>query len=123
MADAPRMLVRGACKRASGFGLGRPQHNVIDHEDVGMRQPAVVGLVLSSSVRADQSEPPPSVETVGQAPGAVVPPEAPIPQLDERTAFMVGKNKLKLGILAFEYGILRRLSVGSDPPPGRRAPP
>jgi len=46
------------------------------------------------------------------------PPPAPeeIPQLDERTAFMVGKHTLKLGILAFEYGILRNLSVGSDPP-------
>ena len=29
---------------------------------------------------------------------------------------MVGEHKLKLGILAFEYGIMQRLSVGSDPP-------
>ena len=43
-------------------------------------------------------------------------PEENIPKLDERTAFMVGRNTLKLGILAFEYGILRQLSVGSEPP-------
>ena len=28
----------------------------------------------------------------------------------------LAETKLKLGILAFEYGILRQLSVGSDPP-------
>jgi hypothetical protein len=49
-------------------------------------------------------------------PAAVAPAEENIPKLDERTAFMVGKHKLKLGVLAFEYGILRQLSVGSDPP-------
>ena len=55
--------------------------------------------------------------TTAQAPPAAVPPaEEDIPKLDERTAFMVGKGRLKLGILAFEYGILRQLSVGSDPP-------
>ena len=45
-------------------------------------------------------------------------PKAPpeIPTLDERTAYMVGRHTLKLGILAFEYGILQRLSIGSDPP-------
>ena len=43
-------------------------------------------------------------------------PEEQIPRLDERTAFTVGRNTLKLGILAFEYGILRQLSIGSDPP-------
>ena len=55
--------------------------------------------------------------TTAQAPPAAVAPAAEeIPKLDERTAFMVGKGRLKLGILAFEYGILRQLSVGSDPP-------
>jgi len=55
--------------------------------------------------------------TTAQAPPAAVPPaEEDVPKLDERTAFMVGKNTLKLGVLAFEYGILRQLSVGSDPP-------
>lgn len=38
------------------------------------------------------------------------------PRMDEYTAFTVGKRKLKLGILAFEYGITDRLSVGTDPP-------
>jgi hypothetical protein len=55
--------------------------------------------------------------TTAQAPpAAVAPAEEDIPKLDERTAFMVGKGRLKLGILAFEYGILKQLSVGTDPP-------
>jgi hypothetical protein len=60
--------------------------------------------------------PPAETATVHALPPAVPPPEENIPKLDERTAFMVGRNTLKLGILAFEYGILRQLSVGSDPP-------
>ena len=39
-----------------------------------------------------------------------------IVELEERTAYMVGEHRLKLGILAFEYGIMRQLSVGTDPP-------
>jgi hypothetical protein len=39
-----------------------------------------------------------------------------LPRLDERTALMIGANRLKLGVLAFEYGILERVSVGTDPP-------
>jgi hypothetical protein len=37
-------------------------------------------------------------------------------RLDERTAYMVGRHKFKLGILAFEYGITQQLSIGTDPP-------
>ncbi len=54
--------------------------------------------------------------TVQAAPPATAAPEKPIPLIDERTAYMVGKHTLKLGILAFEYGILQQLSVGTDPP-------
>jgi hypothetical protein len=54
--------------------------------------------------------------TVQALPAAPAPVEENIPKLDERTAFMVGRNTLKLGILAFEFGILQQLSVGSDPP-------
>jgi hypothetical protein len=54
--------------------------------------------------------------TVQALPAAPPPAEKPIPQLDERTAYMVGRNTLKLGILAFEYGIVDKLSIGSDPP-------
>ena len=36
--------------------------------------------------------------------------------MDEYTAFTVADGQLKLGILAFEYGITDRLSVGTDPP-------
>jgi len=55
-----------------------------------------------------------SITAAGQA--APPAPARPIPQLDERTAHMVGRHTLKLGILAFEYGIIQHLSVGSDPP-------
>jgi hypothetical protein len=54
--------------------------------------------------------------TTVQAPPAEAPPEKPLVQLDERTAYMVGRHRLKLGILAFEYGIVQQLSIGSDPP-------
>ena len=55
--------------------------------------------------------------TTAQAPPpALALAQEDIPRLDERTAFTIGRNRLKLGILAFEYGILRQLSVGSDPP-------
>jgi len=36
--------------------------------------------------------------------------------IDEHTALMVGGQHLKLGVLAFEYGITRNLSVGVDAP-------
>jgi hypothetical protein len=49
-----------------------------------------------------------------------LPPQAipgkPLVQLDERTAYMVGRHRLKLGILAFEWGILQQLSLGTEPP-------
>jgi hypothetical protein len=54
--------------------------------------------------------------TAQAAPPAPAPAAEDIPRLDERTAFTVGRNTLKLGILAFEYGIIQRLSIGSDPP-------
>ena len=38
------------------------------------------------------------------------------PRLEERTAFTIGAQRLKLGLLAFEYGIVDRLSIGTDPP-------
>ncbi len=55
--------------------------------------------------------------TTAQALPPAPKPEEQIPTLDERTAFMTGRNTLKLGILAFEYGILRQLSIGTDPLP------
>ena len=59
-----------------------------------------------------------SVETttVQALPPAEAPPPKPIPEITERTAYMVGKHTLHLGILAFEYGIIQQLSVGTDPP-------
>jgi hypothetical protein len=39
-----------------------------------------------------------------------------LPRLDERTARTVGARTLKLGVLAFDYGIIEKLSVGTDPP-------
>jgi hypothetical protein len=61
---------------------------------------------------------PTTVETtrVEALPPAPTPALEHIPLIDERTAYMVGRHTLKLGILAFEYGIVERLSIGSDPP-------
>lgn len=39
-----------------------------------------------------------------------------LPRLDQRTALMLGEHRLRLGILAFDYGIIERISVGTDPP-------
>jgi len=82
-----------------------------------------IGLLVSLAARAlaagDESVSPiqPVETTTVQAPPPVeAPPPKPIPLLDERTAYMVGKHTLKLGILAFEYGIIQQLSIGSDPP-------
>ena len=103
---------------------------------------AVAGLLVSVSTRAlaagdepegvrpPRSEPqhdrrrrhdrvadrPVETATVQAPPPVEAAPSKPIPLLDERTAYMVGKHTLKLGILAFEYGIMQQLSVGSDPP-------
>jgi hypothetical protein len=56
-------------------------------------------------------------ETVAVSPGeAVTRPPDDLPRLDERTAYMIGARRLKLGLLAFEYGITERISVGTDPP-------
>lgn len=87
----------------------------------------VAGLGMSASALAQTTEttvettpppgpPVPSVTTTGQAVAPAPAPARTIPQLDERTALMVGRHTLKLGILAFEYGIIQHLSVGSDPP-------
>jgi hypothetical protein len=58
-------------------------------------------------------------EGVIVAPLAAPPPPPPKPNavpLDENTAFMIGRHRLKLGILAFEYAPTDFFSFGSDPP-------
>jgi hypothetical protein len=42
--------------------------------------------------------------------------DSDLPILDERTARTIPQGTLKIGLLAFEYGIIDRLSVGTDPP-------
>jgi hypothetical protein len=49
-------------------------------------------------------------------PSIAVAEEPPPQQLLQRTANMIGKNRLQIGILSFDYGILDRLSIGTDPP-------
>jgi hypothetical protein len=39
-----------------------------------------------------------------------------LPLLDERTAYLLDARTLKLGLLALDYGINDRLTIGSDPP-------
>jgi hypothetical protein len=80
-----------------------------------------VGLLVSVSARALADEPASPIEpvettTVQAPPPMQAPPPKPIPEIDERTAYMVGKHTLKIGILAFEYGIMQQLSIGTDPP-------
>jgi len=80
----------------------------------------IIALMLWVSPRALAAgdEPIEPVATAAaQAPPPVAP-EAPEPeaQLTEGTAYMIGRHKLKVGILAFEYGIMQQLSVGTDPP-------
>jgi len=105
---------------------------------------AIAGLLVSLAARALAAgdEPPetvpavpvPSTSTTTTTDGVVSPlapaetatvqapppveaaPPKRIVELEERTAYMVGEHRLKLGILAFEYGIMRQLSVGTDPP-------
>ena len=59
---------------------------------------------------------PAETTTVQAPPPVAAPPPKRIVELEERTAYMVGDHRLKLGVLAFEYGITRQLSVGTDPP-------
>jgi hypothetical protein len=86
----------------------------------------IAGLLISLSARAlaAEDEPegggssiaPAETATVQAPPPVAAPPPKRIVELEERTAYMVGEHRLKLGILAFEYGLLRQLSVGTDPP-------
>jgi hypothetical protein len=62
-----------------------------------------IGSVETTTVQA-----PPPVEAAA--------PAKPIPLITERTAYMVGNHTLQLGILAFEYGIMQQLSIGTEPP-------
>jgi hypothetical protein len=80
-----------------------------------------IGLLLSLSARALADEPlspiqPVETATVQPPPPVEAAPPKPIVELEERTAYMVGRHRLKLGILAFEYGILQQLSIGTEPP-------
>ena len=80
-----------------------------------------IGLLVSVAARALADEPvapvqPVETTTVQAPPPVEAAPPKPIPEIDERTAYMVGKHTLKLGILAFEYGIMQQLSIGTDPP-------
>ena len=73
-----------------------------------MHRGAVRGSVLAVSLSIAVGFP--SIATAAD----VAP--ADLPRLDERTALMLGANKLKIGLLAFDYGIVERLSIGTDPP-------
>jgi hypothetical protein len=77
---------------------------------------AIVTLLCRPALAAATDDEAPvvtrTIEPVEPAP--IVPEEAL--RLDEGTAYMVGRHKLKLGLLAFEYGIIQKLSIGTDPP-------
>jgi hypothetical protein len=73
------------------------------------------GVLVASTVHAQSLTTTTTTTTTSAVPAAPPPPEQPT-RLDERTAFTVGRHRLKLGILAFDYGFVERASVGSDPP-------
>jgi hypothetical protein len=64
---------------------------------------------------AGDAETPPVIEAK-PAPPSDAPPPRPLPLLDERTAYTIDRHTVKLGLLAFEFGILDNLSIGTDPP-------
>jgi hypothetical protein len=51
-----------------------------------------------------------------QARAATETTEDGLPLLDEKTAYLIGARTFKIGVLALEYGITDRMSIGSDPP-------
>ena len=58
----------------------------------------------------------PRVVETGAAPAPAAAPPPDLPLLDERTAYTIGRHTVKLGLLAFEFGLLDKLSIGTDPP-------
>jgi len=77
---------------------------------------ATTTLLSGSVVAAATDDETPVVARTAQPVEAppLVPDEAL--RLNEGTAYMVGRHRLKLGILAFEFGLLDKLSFGTDPP-------
>ncbi len=72
--------------------------------------------VPRTAARAADPESPPIVEVTTTPPADSTSSPPPLPLLDERTAYTIGRHTVKLGILAFEFGILDNLSIGTDPP-------
>ena len=70
----------------------------------------LVGLSLPALAQMPTADVPPEEEAAPEKPAEK------LTLLDERTAYTIGARELKLGILAFEYGIVDRVSVGTDPP-------
>ena len=71
-----------------------------------MRKARVIALVLASALMVA------AVEARAATPTT----EDGLPLLDERTAYLIGAQQFKIGVLALEYGITKRVSIGSDPP-------
>jgi hypothetical protein len=94
------LLLCAVSASAQVTGGGAPETRTAGGADVGTAAPV-------EPVETTVVQPPPPVQA---------PPAKPIPLLDERTAYMVGRHTLKLGVLAFEYGIIQQLSIGTDPP-------
>jgi hypothetical protein len=73
---------------------------------------------IQARVARAQAAPPAAVVPARRLPppSNAPPSDDVVPRLDERTALTLGEGKLKLGILAFDYGITDWLSVGVSPP-------
>ncbi len=71
-----------------------------------MRRAGIAALVLASVL----------LGAVVEAHAATPTTEDGLPLLDERTAYLIGARQFKIGVLALEYGITKRVSIGSEPP-------
>lgn len=70
----------------------------------------------ATRARAADDGGPTVVEAQASPASPVLETEPQLPRLDERTAYGIGRHTLKLGLLAFDFGITGKLSVGTDPP-------
>jgi hypothetical protein len=82
-----------------------------------LRGKGLLALVLAASVATPTA-------ARAQVVAATAPPPAPVPrwdpdrvnQLDANTARLIGARRIKFGVLSFDLGITKWLSIGTDPP-------
>lgn len=79
---------------------------------------ACAALALATAFLALGPAPARAQQETLQVPAAPAPPTTARPNavpIDEHTAWLIGGRRLKLGLFSFDYGIVDRLSFGSNP--------